>query len=193
VQRCPGQYAAPPCETSLLHNIAEEYSRTDFGDSELLVRDSRGFDEIARHLRVGLEASAPSCVLLRHVVSEVDCSAAGGVCVRACGPGGSESFRARAALITVSMGVLQAGRIAFRPALPFSLLRDVHAVRSEALTFQTHTAPIVYPPGQARPVARHHPIPPPPVHGSGELLQGVRGMGGAMVAGSIVVRRATVG
>ena len=42
------EYAAPPADTSLRHNIAEEFTRADFGDAELLVRDPRGFDAIAQ-------------------------------------------------------------------------------------------------------------------------------------------------
>lgn len=146
------EYAAEPTETSVLHNVAEEHSRVDFGGQDLLVRDERGYDEVARRLADRLdgsdddppaspaagagaargdgeeEAVAPrgvATLVLGAVVVRVE-SDDGFVTVRT---RDGRSFAARAALLTVSVGVLQSPLVRFSPELPFELLRDLHAVR----------------------------------------------------------------
>lgn len=77
-----------------------------------------GMDALVRALRCGLDPERVR-VRLGAAVTELRW-ARGRVAVRAAGPGGRalEPFRARAAVVTVPLGVLQEGAIRFVPDLP---------------------------------------------------------------------------
>ena len=45
---------ARPSETSLLHNVCDEFTYEDFGPDALLVHDRRGFDAVTRTLTLTL-------------------------------------------------------------------------------------------------------------------------------------------
>ncbi|KAL1499365.1 hypothetical protein AB1Y20_011572 [Prymnesium parvum] len=126
------EYAAPPQQLSLWHNMGEEFTWDDFGEEELRVCDPRGFDRIAHLLHERAVAAAgegpPAAFVFDEEVVSVATTPHG---VAVCTAAGREHL-CRAVLLTVSAGVLQSSRLAFSPELPFRTLRAVHSVQMAA-------------------------------------------------------------
>lgn len=95
------EYAADLDELSLLHYDAADGT----GGAHLLL--PRGYDEVPRRLAEGLD------VRLGHVVTAVEHGADGVKVVTSKG-----AFEAQRVVVTLPLGVLQRGGVAFRPALP---------------------------------------------------------------------------
>ncbi|MBA5604812.1 FAD-dependent oxidoreductase [Duganella sp. FT3S] len=101
--------------TTIEHEYGGEASRlsTYWYNSDLSYRGDEalfkdGYQVVINHLAQGLD------IRLGHVVSAVDYHANGGVTVTT----SQGSFTGRRALITLPLGVLQAGSVSFSPALP---------------------------------------------------------------------------
>ena len=144
------EYAAEPAHTSLIHNVAEEYTRDDFGDGQELVRDPCGFVRIVQLLHkravavppttppapspAGVSAPAPGArpvaatFQLGETVVAIDATPEA-VCVTTAA---GSAYRCRAVLLTVSAGVLQSPCLRFTPELPLPTLRAIHSVEMAA-------------------------------------------------------------
>jgi len=112
-------------------NRQTEASEEEQGDRLFRTRD--GYDRLPEHLARSL-ARRPGALRLATVVTRISWGS-GGVTVEARGLWGGplRPVRARAALVTVSLGVLQArppapGAIAFHPALPPAKRRAIAAL-----------------------------------------------------------------
>ena len=140
---------AEACETaSVRHNVLEEATIDDFGETNWLCTDERGFDCVAREIarqaglvegcedeaaRVG-EAAAErhrgSCRLLLGATAvrvAVGGGEAGAVAEAACvvRTAAGEAFACRRVIVTASFGVLASGSIDFEPPLTERVRRDV--------------------------------------------------------------------
>lgn len=117
-----GINAADPDEISV-RGLAEDANAESLGLPWANYQVLEGFDALARR-----RASALGDVVrLRHRVNRIEWSP-GGVRVHAVGPDGAAMHEAAAAVLTVSVGVLQAETILFTPNLPESKRGAIQAI-----------------------------------------------------------------
>jgi monoamine oxidase len=114
--------AADPDEVSV-RGLAEEANVASLGLPWANYQVLEGFEEIARRRAEGLG----DAIRLNARVDRIERSP-DHVTVHATGPGGPETHEAAAAVVTVSLGVLQARRIAFDPPLPEEKVRAIDAL-----------------------------------------------------------------
>ncbi len=104
--------AADPDEVSV-RGLAEEANVESFGLPWANYQVLQGYAEVARKRAETLGDAIRLRTRVERVAWDRD-----GVRVRASGPQGTETFQGRAAVVTVSLGVLKANAIEFAPALP---------------------------------------------------------------------------
>lgn len=120
--------AADPARASV-RAIAEEWNSVEGIQAES--RPSRGYGPVMRHLAQGLD---PAYVHLRlQTVVEQIAWQPNGVVVSARGPAGATTFRARRAIVTLPIGVLQQpsgtpGAVRFDPPLPRSKMQALEHI-----------------------------------------------------------------
>jgi len=147
-------FGEAPARLSLRHNCAEEFTRTDYDESDWVAADPRGFASVARHLAAGVFSEGDPRLLLGTRVTRIERSDRGGVLVV------SSDGRVRVAkivLLTVSVGVLQSSAIRFVPELPLSKLRPLHDLAMGAYTRVYLAFPSKFWPEEQRHILIAHP------------------------------------
>ncbi|HEY4440924.1 MAG TPA: NAD(P)/FAD-dependent oxidoreductase [Candidatus Elarobacter sp.] len=115
LQMVQGFDAADPARAGTLA-LAEEWSGGDAGQTARQFRPLGGYGPLVRTLRQTLDPDRVE-LRLQTTVTAIRYGADGCI-VEAAGPGGEpEPLRARAVLVTVPVGILQAGTIGFDPPL----------------------------------------------------------------------------
>ncbi len=95
---------------SYSRNWEQDYTYEDFGDTDYLVTDKRGYDSVINYLLGEIDTQL---VLTEHKVSEINRSKEMVTVVTEKG-----SFTGYHVIVTASLGVLNSGMISFDPPLP---------------------------------------------------------------------------
>lgn len=114
--------AADPEDVSV-RGLAEEANVESFGLPWANYQVVEGYAKVAE----GRARALGDAIRLRTRVRQIEWRK-GGATVLVQGPGGEQRIEARAVVVTVSLGVLQAGGIAFTPALPAQMQAAIDAI-----------------------------------------------------------------